>query len=533
MVDLHWLVLFPVIVGSLGMLIPAKTGRRMTLALHGVLLLNATILLSRVRVEGTIVEHVGNWPTFIGITLRADLLAASMVWLTSFLFLMTVLFNYRKKYSDRLFLFLFTVLEGLITGIFLSNDLFNIFVLVEVATVVISILIMYKQDSRSIYDGMLYLLINIVGMSFFLFGLGMLYKRLGVIDLTGLKLAVSQLDSAKGILLPYAFIITAVSLKSALMPLFSWLPKAHGTPSAPSIVSAVLSGLYVKNGLYLFIRIQDVFSSVLDTSDFFLLMGFITAVIGFLLAIAQKDMKLILAYHTVSQIGLIMMGLNMGRIHTYWGAVYHILNHAVFKTALFLTAGMIIDEYGTRNVYEVKGLMRKMPAVGMATLFAILGITGAPLFNGSISKYLLSYGATGSWVEYGLILVNLGTIVSFIKYGTMLFGGEKGVNRAKCDPLRKAVVMVMGSLCLVGGIFGRIIIQEVYNVTFVVDPLAYWMKTLIFLGSVVVASLLYFGILRKRNYLAILNSFELSFNGVCGTIAGFFVLILVYVGSIV
>lgn len=533
MTRLFWIVLFPTLVGILSTLIPIKTARRLILILHTLLFVNSGVLLMRVRTNGPIVENVGGWPDYIGITLKADLLAASLILLTSFLFLMTLLFNYRKKYSDRQFLFLFTVLEGLISGIFLSNDLFNIFVLIEVSTVIISILIMYKKDSRSIYDGMLYFLINIVGMSFFLLGLGILYKRVGFVDLTGIKLAISQMTSTRELALPYALLITAVSLKSALMPLFSWLPKAHGTPSAPSIVSAVLSGLYVKNGLYLFIRLQDVFSSVVDTTDFFLLMGFVTAVIGFMLAIAQSDIKLILAYHTVSQIGLIMMGLNMGATHTFWGGVYHIINHAVFKSTLFLTAGMIVDVYGTRNIYEIRGVWKRMPWVGVATLLAVLGITGAPLFNGSISKYLISYGAKGSWVEYALIFVNLGTIISFVKYTSILYGKGSSTDPVRCDSLRQGVVVFMGILCFVGGIFGREIILWMYKVSFEVDPLGYWIKTLLFFGSLILAFLLYFGVLKKRNYFAVLNSFELTFNGVSAAITGFFVLILVYVRSII
>lgn len=533
MASLYWIVLFPALVGILSTVIPIKTARRLILILHTALFVNSVVLLLRVRSSGPILENVGGWPNFVGITLKADLLAASLVLVTSFLFLMTILFNYRKKYSDRQFLFLFTVLEGLISGIFLSNDLFNIFVLIEVSTVIISILIMYKKDSRSIYDGMLYFLINIVGMSFFLLGLGILYKRVGFVDLTGIKIAISHMESTRELALPYALLITAVSLKSALMPLFSWLPKAHGTPSAPSIVSAVLSGLYVKNGLYLFIRLQDVFSSVVDTSDFFLLMGFITAVIGFVLAIAQSDIKLILAYHTVSQIGLIMMGLNMGATHTFWGGVYHIINHAVFKSTLFLTAGMIVDVYGTRNIYEIRGVWKRMPLVGIATLFAVLGITGAPLFNGSISKYLISYGAKGSWVEYALILVNLGTIMSFVKYTSMLYGKGTTEERVHCDPLRQGVVVLMGLLCFLGGIFGEDVIQWMYQINFEVDPLGYLTKTLLFFGSLVLAFLLYYGVLKKRNYFAVLNSFELTFNGVCAAIAGFFVIVLVYVRIVI
>ncbi|MBF7097075.1 complex I subunit 5 family protein [Alkalibacter mobilis] len=528
MINLFWLVLFPVIVGSLATILSVKISKKLILLLHILMLAGATMNFYHVRTVGEFTQNVGGWGDYMGITLRSDLLAASMVFLTTFIFLATLLFNYKDSYSDGLFHFLFTSLEGLIIGIFLSNDLFNIFVLIEVSTVIISILIMYKRDGRSIYDGTMYLLINIVGMSFFLFGLGILYKRLGVIDLHAVKIAVENLDDPEVIILPYAFIITAVSLKSALMPLFSWLPKAHGTPSAPSSVSALLSGLYVKIGVYLFIRIQIAFAPTIDTSELFLFTGFITAVIGFVLAITQKDLKLILAYHTVSQIGLIMMGLSVGKMQTYWGSVYHILNHAIFKSTLFLTAGMIIDEYKTRNIYEIRGVLKRMPAVGYATIFAIFGITGAPLFNGSISKYLIAYGAKGSWVEYALVFINLGTIISFVKYSQIFPGNSPKSIKFKESMFKNSVVVFLGFLCLAGGLFARNVIMIVFDVGIAVDPLSYWLKVLVFAASLMISVGIYQGLLKKKKYLSLINSLELSFNGVCLSILLFFSTVLFY-----
>ena len=107
------------------------------------------------------------------------------------------------------------------------------------------------------------------------------------------------------------------------------------------------------------------------------------------MAVCQKDIKLILAYHTVSQVGLIVAGLCSGTSYGYSGAMLHIYNHALFKSLLFLAAGILIKQYGTRNVYEIRGVMRSLPAVGAACAAGILGITGAPFFNGSISKYFL------------------------------------------------------------------------------------------------------------------------------------------------
>jgi len=526
MIHLLWLIILPIVTATLFMIIPSKVSKYLTLMLQLFMVSVASVNFLFVRSEGTVLQNIGDWQNYVGITLRADLLASIMVLLTAVLFLAMVLFNYKQEYANNLFYFLFTVLEGLIITLFLVNDLFTIFVLIEVSTVVISILIMFKKDSQSIYDGILYLLINVVAMSFFLLGVGMLYKTLGVIDLHGVQARVELLSSADSIILPYAFIITAVSLKSALMPLFSWLPKAHGTPSAPSVVSAILSGLYVKSGVYLFIRVQGAFSAQIDTAEFFLIMGFITAVIGFILAIAQKDIKLILAYHTVSQIGLIMMGINMINVHTFWGAIYHMLNHSIFKSVLFLCAGMIIHEYKTRDVYKITGVFKRMPIVSIASIFAILGITGAPLFNGSISKYFISYGATGSWAEYGLMFVNLGTIISFVKYSQMFFGETD--EKAEKDVLRNAVVLVLGGMCFVGGIFGEQLIELLFNVKLPFDPLLYGKKAVVFIGTVLLGILIYHGLLKKSNILSKLNGLEISFNGICLLITMFFSFTLVY-----
>ncbi len=527
MIDLFWLILIPITVATAAMLLPYKTARAVMLLLQVFMVIISFISFLYVKTNGTVVSNIGGWPDYVGIALRADLIAMVMVLVTTVLFLFMVLFNIIREYVNNLFLFLFTVMEGLMIGIFLSNDLFNIFVLVEVSTVIISILIMFKKDSRSIYDGMLYLLINIVSMTFFLFGIGILYKTLGVIDFNGIKEAIPKLKHIHSLILPYSLIITSVSLKSALMPLFSWLPKAHGTPSAPSVVSAILSGLYVKSGLYLFIRIQAVFSPQIDTSELFLVLGFVTAVIGFMLAIAQKDLKLILAYHTVSQIGLIMMGINMNNPQTYFGGIYHIINHAVFKSTLFLTAGMIIDEYRSRDVYKINGVLKRMPLVSVATILAILGITGAPFFNGSISKYWIAYGAAGTWAEYGLVLVNLGTVISFVKYSG-IFLGRSASHKSRTQPIRNIIVLAMGIMCLLGGILGEWMIDYLFNTRLIVDPASYFMKTLAFIATLAAGILIYHGWLKKSRILKNAKRFEFSFNSICLAITVFFTFILVY-----
>jgi multicomponent Na+:H+ antiporter subunit D len=527
MISLYLFILIPIV---LSVIIYFSTHRYVKLFAIGIQILifaAAVVNFLHVKELGIFTEVIGGWPEHVGITLRADLLSSVMVMLTTFMFLCLLIYNYPKAYVNNLFLFIFVVLQSLLTGIFLSNDLFNIFVLIEVATVVISIMIMFKKDSRSIYDGIVYLLVNIVAMAFFLLGTGFLYKIFGVLDITEISERMLFIDSPSRLILPFALLITSVSLKAALMPLFSWLPKAHATPGAPSIVSALLSGLYVKGGIYLFIRISAMFSPHIDTSAFFMIMGILTGIAGVILAFSQTNIKLLLAYSTISQIGLIMVGLNLDHSTAFWGSVYHIINHSFFKSALFLTVGIIIEEYGTKDLRKIRGVFKKMPYVSSACFLAMLGVTGAPFFNGSISKYLIETGTTGIIFEFALLLINLGTVVYFLKF-LRIFTGKSGKPESTIHPCRSAVVLLLGVICFTGGIFGRSFLEFLFNIKVDIDLFSYMEKSLLYLLMLLAGWLLYKKLIFKRRILNVVKEMDLSFNNICLSIVIFFFITLIY-----
>ncbi len=532
MIPLIFFVLFPILTATIVLLLPLRAGKILVLLLQGVMIGMALWGFHTIRLYGTVLNHLGGWPENIGITLRADRLAAVMLLLSSLLFTAILLFDFMKKYVNNLFLFLFILLQGLIHGIFLSNDLFNIFVLIEVATIVISVLIMFKKDGQAIYDGMLYFMVNTVAMMFFLFGVGILYKITGVLDMDGIAGQILHISDRSTLILPYAFIITAICLKSAMAPLFSWLPKAHGTPSAPAMVSALLSGLYVKVGIYLFLRIQVIFSPQINTESLFLFIGFMTAVLGFIFAISQKDIKLILAYSTISQVGLIIMALNMGNFRAYWGGIYHIINHGMFKSILFLCAGLIVDEYKTRNIDSIRGVFKRMPLISVAVILAILGITGAPFFNGSLSKYWIAYGVKDSLGEFGLLGINLGTMIIFLKFSAIFFGSSEGI-KAKVDRITRYTALALGILCFLGGIFGQQFIDLLFGHRLPIDPVSYLTKVMVFGLTLGVGILIYIGIVKRWRLLHTIRSLELSFNGACLAIALFFGMTVLYLRLVI
>jgi multicomponent Na+:H+ antiporter subunit D len=527
MTAVYLLILIPILVGIIEYFLPK--GYKTIFTLLGQTAQFAMVIYVYIVFKGadTLIP-LGGWTAPVGIMLHVDSISMVLTLLTSFLFLCFIIFNIYDEYSDKHFYMLYMILQGLLIGIFLVDDLFSIFVLVEVSTMVVSMLIMHKRDSRAIYDGLIYLLINTFSMVFFLFGLAMLYKQIGSFSITYISEAMKNVTNLSALYLPYALIITSVCLKSAIMPLFSWLPKAHGTPSAPSTVSAVLSGLYVKGGIYLYIRISTMFSAI-DMSEFFLVCGFLTAIIGFIFAISQRDIKLILSYHTVSQLGLILLAINMKSEFATIGGVYHIINHAVFKSVLFLCAGLIADEYKTRNIYEIRGVFKRMPIVSIVCVCAILGITGAPLFNGSISKYFIASGSQNDVTQWLLGIINFGTILSFIKFSTIFAKDKSGheYKKPRYSISRNAVLLTLALLCLLGGIFGTHIIELLFGVKKTLSA-SYFDKSLVYVATLIFALLVYFTGLTKTKPFVKIREMDLGFNNIAIFIPIFMCVVLVY-----
>ncbi|OJF94033.1 complex I subunit 5 family protein [Alkalibacterium sp. 20] len=526
------LVLAPILVGVIAYVLSERLAKPLLFIFQVAFAAFAFSQFMAVKANGPIVWSTGGYEDGIALSLYADSISIFMVLMTAVFYIAFLVYAVNADYFKSKFYFLFMTLEGLMMGLYLSSDLFNIFVFLEVSTVVVAILIMINKEKQAIYDGMIYFFVNVIGSSFLLFGTGMLYRTFGLLDMRAISESMQHLDSAKSMILPYGMLMVTVSLKTAVTPLFSWLPKAHGTPSAPPVVSAVLSGLYIKSGVYLFIRFNEMFSPVIDMQTFFFWVGFITSVVGFMMALGQHDIKLILAYHTVSQIGLIMVGLNMASEIAFWGAVYHIFNHAIFKSTLFLTAGLIYHEYGTRDVYEIRGLFKRMPWVAAATALAILGITGAPFFNGSISKYMIAHGTYDYNVTIMLNIINLGTTMSFVKYATMLFGENTKGKRVKSDVFAVGASLVMGIASFFTGIFGEAMTLFLLNYEVHVNMDEYIQKGMVYVLMIVAGIGFYHGIIKHGGLITRIGHLELTFNGIITAMTGYFVVVVLFLNFI-
>ena len=307
--------------------------------------------------------------------------------------------------------------------------------------------------------------------------------------------------------------MTGISLKAELMPLFGWLPRAHAAPSAPSIISAILSGIFVKTGIYLLIRLQWLFGSQLDLMPLFLFLGYATAIFGFIFAMAQKDIKLVLAYHTISQMGLIVIGLGYNTELSRFGAYYHILSHGLFKPLLFLISGLLIEHYHTRNITNMHNLWRVSRKLSILLIVAVLSITGAPFFSGSVSKVLIGYSAP----TFAMDLISIGTMLSFVKFLKVIVPNTSNTPLITSGPfnvtkMQWVSLTVLAVLCSLLGSYEIVVSNLAFIQPFPLqafDPLTKLLRYLIIFS---VCMLMYNRVISNNTWLAKLRRVDLSFN---------------------
>jgi multicomponent Na+:H+ antiporter subunit D len=456
-----------------------------------------TAVLYHRSISNLEVHHVvvGGWDKTAGIALRNDWLSISTILLTIFLMLSILIYCWDKKEKDSNFLFLLLFVEGTFLGVLQTSDFFNLFVFIEITTVISSILILYKKDGNSLKTSLYYLLFNSVGMMFFLLGLVLLYAITGTLNMELATERIAVLGSTTSIRASYIFIMAAVGVKSAFFPVYNWLPKAHG--AAPTAISALLSGLLVKSGLYSFIRINAVFGGVMFQQMFFLL-GFTTALCGVIFALSQKDIKQILAFSTISQIGIMLIGISHTEGSIFYGGVLHLFNHAVFKTLLFLGAGVIIDQYGTNDVSEIRGAFKTLPFISIFMLVGMFSITGAPFFNGFISKSIINHSLSSA-EQVMLGLINLGTVIYFVKF-SQIFAGNRCARRTK--HLHNNISMfLLAAMCILLGNFFIPITQALWNTQLLEIKTVSFAGLVKYLTTLALGVFIYLKIIKEEHYL--------------------------------
>jgi len=354
--------------------------------------LAALVVFSFATIGRTALYHIGGWDTPLGIDLRLDPLASLMLLAVNGVGLAAGLYSveYMGRYTSKgQFYALFLFLVAGMNGVVLTADLFNLYVMMEIAAVASYALVAFGCEHEELEASFRYVVLGTLASSFILVGVALVYGVTGTLNMAHIASRISETGSTPALLFALGLFLCGFSLKAALAPFHAWLPDAH--PAAPAPVSAMLSGVLIKAiGVYVLARLlYNVFGAGEDALAVLRWLGVLSMVTGGLLASGQWDMKRLFAYSSIGQVGYIVLGLGLGTPLGVVGALYHLLNHALFKSLLFLNAGTVEYATGTRNLKELGGLGRSMPVTGITSLIASMSIAGIPPFNGFWSKLII------------------------------------------------------------------------------------------------------------------------------------------------
>ncbi|ADI15781.1 Na+/H+ antiporter subunit D [Truepera radiovictrix] len=413
---MSWLLLSPLVVpllsAALSLVLWRYDRAQRLLALLGslTLLIVALALLSEVHTGGILVADVGNWPAPFGITFVADHLGAIMVVLSALVGLATTVYSLQDIGPERTDYGYYPLLQLLLFGVngaFLTGDLFNLYVWFEVMLIA-SFVLMSLGGERAQLDGSLkYVFINLLSSALLLTAIGLTYGMTGTLNMADLALKLPQVENPGLVTAVATLFLIAFGLKAGVFPLFAWLPASYHTP--PVAVSAIFAGLLTKVGVYTLIRAFTLLftGDVGYTHTLLLWVSGLTMVTGVLGAAAQFEVRRILSWHIISQIGYMVMGLALYTPLALVGSVFYITHHIIVKANLFFVGGIIARLTGSFELKKIGGLYRASPLLSLLFLVPAFSLAGFPPLSGFWAKYILIRAGleVGAFAIVGVALV--------------------------------------------------------------------------------------------------------------------------------
>lgn len=395
----------------------------------GALMVAAIGLFMLVYSNGIQVMQVGNWPAPFGITLVADLLSSVMVVLTALVALAVAVYSLAAIDQRHISFGYFPLFQVLLTGVcgaFLTGDLFNLYVWFEVMLMASFVLLVLGGEPPQVEGGIKYVTLNLLSSVTFLVAVGILYAVAHTLNMADLSLKMAKIAQTHPtlILSVAAFFIVGFGIKAGIFPLYFWLPASYHTPPAPT--SALFAGLLTKVGVYALIRVFTlVFPRMTYSYILILTLAGLTMVIGVLGAFAQVEIRRILSFHIISQIGYMIMGLGLlassnsaARLLGIAAAVFYITHHIIVKTNLFLISGTVKALRGTYQLKSLGGLAASYPWLAILFMIPALSLAGIPPLSGFWAKFAMikaGLQAEQYLVVAAALIAGLLTLMSMIK----------------------------------------------------------------------------------------------------------------------
>jgi len=378
----------------------------------------ALLLVQQVSSMGPQSYDIGAWATPAGIAYRIDMAGALMILIIATVGALVMPYAWRsieheihKKQSGLFYTCYLLCLTGLL-GIVVTGDAFNLFVFLEISSLSSYVLISLGSSRRALTAAYQYLVMGTIGATFILIGIGFLYMMTGTLNMLDISQRLPAVADTRTIRVAFAFVTVGVSIKLALFPLHLWLPNAY--TFAPSVVSAFFAATATKVGVYILLRffftifgIQFSFAAM-HVGTILLPLAVAAILIASLVAVFQTNVKRMLAYSSLAQIGYIILGISLGTTAGVSAAMIHLFNHAIIKGALFMAMGCIFLRLGSVELRDMQGLARQMPWTMAAFVAGGLSLIGLPLTAGFISKWYLVSAVLrdGYWPLAVLVLVS-------------------------------------------------------------------------------------------------------------------------------
>ncbi|WP_237226133.1 Na+/H+ antiporter subunit D [Rubinisphaera sp. JC750] len=382
---------------------------------------SAAVLMGLVQRDGILVMQVGDWPAPFGITFVADRLSSIMVLLAGLVMFAVSIYSLATIDERRIRFGFFPLVQLLVMGVcgaFLTGDLFNLYVWFEVMLIASFVLLTLGGEQKQLEGALKYVTLNLMSSAAFLAAIGVIYAATGTLNMADLAVKLRSFPD-EGIVTVLAMLfLIAFGTKAAVFPLFFWLPASYHTP--PVAVSAVFAGLLTKVGVYSLIRAFTLlFVSDLEfTHNLLLIVAGLTMVTGVLGAMAQSEIRRILSFHIVSQIGYMLMGLALFTPLALAGSVFYIIHHIVVKTNLFLIGGIAERRFGSGRLAEIGGMYQSMPWLAILFFLSAMSLAGIPPLSGFFAKLTLIRGgleAERYVIVAAALVVSLLTLFSMTK----------------------------------------------------------------------------------------------------------------------
>ncbi|WP_207482640.1 proton-conducting transporter transmembrane domain-containing protein [Arenibaculum pallidiluteum] len=416
-------LLIPLATAAMTALLWSRPVAQRVASVAGAAALSIATILLLLEVAGgpPLVGRMGNWPAPFGIVLVVDTFSAIMLAIAGLKALAVAVYILGSGRASRDRRGLHPLFHGLLFGVcgaFATGDLFNLYVWFEVMLIASFGLLVLDGTRDQVEGGIKYVALNLIGTSFFLIAVGLLYGLTGTLNLADLARTVPTVGNQGAVAAIGLLILVAFGAKAAVFPLFSWLPAAYHTASMP--VAAIFAALLTKVGVYAIIRVFTLVFGY-DTGFFgpmLTVVAMATMVTGVLGAAAHYDVRRILSFHIISQIGYMLVGVALMTPLALAGSILYIVHHIVVKANLFLIAGAIKREGGSFALGRLGGLWAAKPLLGLMFLIPALSLAGLPPLSGFWGKLAVIRAGleAEAWLLAGVaLIVGLLTLFSMVK----------------------------------------------------------------------------------------------------------------------